>query len=310
MRALCISGGGSMGAWAGGVVEFLKLSNKDWDKFFGTSTGSLMIPLVACDKVAKLKKAYTSISPDDIFSLNPFKVKSVKGGEFRFKLNHINIIKNFIRNGTSTLGDSSNLKQTIKNFLSQEEYQDIIDLKKEVVVSVCNLSTEELEMKSNLNQNYDDFIDWMVASSSATPFMSIVEKNGFDYADGGILRYIPILEAIESGATEIDAIVLMEYDERNRVEKIRNVLHLIGKMIKIFLKNRKEDDTDLKRLSKLVDEDEVIINFYYLPRKITNNPYIFDSNIMSSWWEEAFEFSQNGPTSSYRLRKGRVKKLI
>ena len=39
MRALCISGGGSMGAWAGGVVEFLKLSNKDWDKFFGTSTG-------------------------------------------------------------------------------------------------------------------------------------------------------------------------------------------------------------------------------------------------------------------------------
>ena len=310
MRALCISGGGSMGAWAGGVVEFLKLSNKDWDKFFGTSTGSLMIPLIACDKVSKLKKAYTSISTDDIFSLNPFKIKSVKGGEFRFKLNHINIIKNFIRNGTSTLGDSSNLKQTIKNFLSQEEYNDIIDLKKEVVVSVCNLSTEELEMKSNLNQNYDYFIDWMVASSSATPFMSIVEKNGFDYVDGGILRYIPILEAIESGATEIDAIVLMEHDERNRVEKIRNVLHLIGKMIKIFLKNRKEDDTDLKRLSKLVDEDEVIINFYYLPRKITNNPYIFDSNIMSSWWEEAFEFAQNGPTSSYRLRKGRVKKLI
>ena len=310
MRALCISGGGSMGAWAGGVVEFLKLSNKDWDKFFGTSTGSLMVPLIACDKVDKLKKAYTSITPDDIFLLNPFKIKSVKGGEFRFKLNHINIIKNFIKNGTSTLGDSSNLKKTIKRFLSEEEYQNIINLNKEVVVSVCNLSTEELEMKSNLNNNYEDFIDWMVASSSATPFMSIVEKNGFDYADGGILRYIPILEAIEYGATEIDAIVLMEYDERERVEKIRNVLHLIGKMIKIFLKNRKEEDTDLKLLSKLVDDNEVIINFYYLPKKLTNNPYIFESDIMSSWWQEGFEMSQNGPTISYKLRKGRFKKII
>jgi predicted patatin/cPLA2 family phospholipase len=40
--------------------------------------------------------------------------------------------------------------------------------------------------------------------------MSVVEKNGFDYVDGGLLRFIPLLEAIQSGATEIDAIVLME----------------------------------------------------------------------------------------------------
>lgn len=308
-KALCISGGGSMGAWAGGIVDFLKFSNKNWDLFFGTSTGSLIIPLVACDKIDKLKLAYTSIKPEDIFLFNPFKIKKKKNGEFRFKLDHYNIIKNFIKNGTRTLGDSSNLRSTIKKFLTESEYLEIKELKKEIVVSVSNLTLENLELKSNLEESYEDFIDWMLASASATPFMSLVEKNGCEYADGGIFRFIPIIEAIESGATEIDAIVLMEDNSRERVEKVRNVLHLIGKIIRLFLVSRKNDDTDLKHLAKLVGEEEVIINFYYLPRKITNNPYIFDSSIMSSWWEESFELAQRGPNSTYRLKKGRVKKL-
>jgi NTE family protein len=308
MKALCISGGGSMGAWAGGVVEFLK-SDKDWDIFFGTSTGSLIIPLVAADKIDKLKIAYTSIKPDDIFTLNPFKIESNKNGEFRFKLNHWNIINNFIKNGTKTLGDSNNLRKTISKFLSEEEYE-FIKNNKSVNVSVCNLTTGELEMKSSDIENYSDFIDWVQASASATPFMSFVEKNGFEYADGGIRRYIPIIEAIESGATEIDAIVLMENEEKIRIEKVRNVLHLIGKLINIFLNSRKKEDTDLLKLSKSIKKNkELIINFYYLPRKITNNPYIFDSETMMNWWLEGHKTAQNGPDHIYKLKKNKVKKI-
>lgn len=45
MRALVISGGGSKGAFAGGVAQYL-LQNKgrNYDLFLGTSTGSLLIP--------------------------------------------------------------------------------------------------------------------------------------------------------------------------------------------------------------------------------------------------------------------------
>jgi len=38
--------------------------------------------------------------------------------------------------------------------------------------------------------------------------MSLLEKNGQQYADGGFGCLIPIREAIERGATEIDAIIL------------------------------------------------------------------------------------------------------
>jgi NTE family protein len=45
MRALVISGGGSKGAFAGGVAQYLiEEKNHEYDLFIGTSTGSLLIP--------------------------------------------------------------------------------------------------------------------------------------------------------------------------------------------------------------------------------------------------------------------------
>ncbi|MDA8758559.1 patatin-like phospholipase family protein, partial [Flavobacteriaceae bacterium] len=44
MRALVISGGGSKGAFAGGVAEHLiRVKKKKYDLFLGCSTGSLLI---------------------------------------------------------------------------------------------------------------------------------------------------------------------------------------------------------------------------------------------------------------------------
>jgi len=44
MRALVISGGGSKGAFAGAVAEYLIEEKKfNYDLFFGTSTGSLLV---------------------------------------------------------------------------------------------------------------------------------------------------------------------------------------------------------------------------------------------------------------------------
>ena len=51
MKALVISGGGSKGAFAGGITEFLlKECQEHYDILVGTSTGSLMIPLIALEK--------------------------------------------------------------------------------------------------------------------------------------------------------------------------------------------------------------------------------------------------------------------
>ena len=52
MRALVISGGGSKGAYAGGVAQYLmEVQGKKYDMFLGTSTGSLLIPHLAVNSI-------------------------------------------------------------------------------------------------------------------------------------------------------------------------------------------------------------------------------------------------------------------
>ena len=50
--ALVISGGGSKCAFAGGVTQYLVEETKQqYDLFLGTSTGSLLVPHLALNKI-------------------------------------------------------------------------------------------------------------------------------------------------------------------------------------------------------------------------------------------------------------------
>ena len=70
MRALVISGGGSKGAFAGGVAEqLIRERGIDYDIFVGSSTGSLLIPLLAVGNIDKIKNIYTKVKQADILSL-------------------------------------------------------------------------------------------------------------------------------------------------------------------------------------------------------------------------------------------------
>lgn len=75
-KALVISGGGSKGAFAGGVAQYLmKKEKKEYDLFLGTSTGSLMVSHLAIGMLDELKELYTNVNQESIFSNNPFKIK-------------------------------------------------------------------------------------------------------------------------------------------------------------------------------------------------------------------------------------------
>ena len=91
MRALVISGGGSKGAFAGGVAQFL-LENKKvkYDLFIGTSTGSLLIPHLALGNIDKIHRIYTNVNMGKIFNINPFVVKK-KNGVDVVSINHFNV---------------------------------------------------------------------------------------------------------------------------------------------------------------------------------------------------------------------------
>ena len=69
-RALVISGGGSKGAFAVGVIKRLlkEYPNLNFDTYVGTSTGSLIVPLAAMGKYDVLEQLYSSIKTTDVIN--------------------------------------------------------------------------------------------------------------------------------------------------------------------------------------------------------------------------------------------------
>jgi len=69
-RALVISGGGSKGAFAVGVVKKLLATwpGLEFDILVGTSTGSLITPFVALDELPLVEELYTTQTTDKILT--------------------------------------------------------------------------------------------------------------------------------------------------------------------------------------------------------------------------------------------------
>lgn len=295
MRALVISGGGSKGAFAGGIAEYLiREKGRRYGLFVGTSTGSLLIPLLSIGEISKIKEIYTSVTQSDIFSNCPFIIRR-DGEGFRTRINHLGIVGMFIK-GAKTFGDSSNLRDLIKRILTEKDFHRIRSHFVDVVVTVSNFTTNRVEYKAAKEGTYDDFVDWMWASSNFIPFMSLLEKNGQEYGDGGFADLIPINEAINRGATEIDVIVLKTEKPRTRHKKVRNALELTTRVFDFMLDQIAHDDIAIGKLAGA--EKKVTLNFYHPPELLTENSLVFDPVMMKKWWQQGLDYGRTyQPTS-------------
>ena len=93
MRALVISGGGSKGAFAGGVAEHLiRVQNKKYDLFLGSSTGSLLLSHLALNNISKIKKGFTKVTQESVFDNCPFTIKNINGMQ-TIDIHHFNVLK-------------------------------------------------------------------------------------------------------------------------------------------------------------------------------------------------------------------------
>lgn len=289
MRALVISGGGSKGAFAGGVAQYL-IENKQlhYDIFIGTSTGSLLVSHLALKKVEEIKQVYTNVSQDAIFDVCPFIIKRKQGIE-TIAINHYNVLRNIFK-GSKTFGESHNLKNLIKNNFSKEDFDQLKQSHMDIVITVSNLSINQVEYKSINDFEYEEFCEWIWMSCNYTPFMTLVKKGGCEYADGGLGSMVPIEEAIRRGATTVDAIILQtEITQLNRMPSL-NAFSLLTNMF-AFMLDRIESQNI--RIGKFVASNQnAIINFYYTPTILTTNSLIFEKEKMTQWWQSGFNFAK------------------
>lgn len=300
MRALVISGGGSKGAFGGGVAQYLiEELHHEYDLFLGTSTGSLLITHLAHNKIQKIKDVYTSVNQNSIFSNCPFNIKKDKWGEQQISINHWSVLWNFIK-GSKTFGESYNLKRLIKQSITKEEFEAVKQSSKDVIVTVSNLSLHDTEYKSIKDYSYNDFCDWIWISCNYTPFMSLVHKNGCEYADGGFGSMVPIKEAVERGATEIDVIVLeTEVTYYNKLPS-KNVFSLISNLHDFMVDRIEKQNIAIGKFA--ASHKDAIINLYYTPTVLTTNSLVFNKDKMSDWWQKGFNYAKHKNTELNEIR--------
>lgn len=303
MRALVISGGGSKGAFAGGVAEYLvRHERKEYDLFVGSSTGSLLISHLALGEIDRIKDVFTNVEQKDIFHINPFKIKETHNSEFTVSINHWNTIKSFILKRQS-FGDSKNLRKLIKDTLTIDDYKRLKETHKRVVVSVANLTKYQTEFKSNIDYSYTDFVDWIWASANYVPFMSVLNKHGHEFADGGFGSHTPIQAAIDLGAQEIDVIILeTEFLDRNyepTVNPFESLMRVFGFMTEQIY----YDDLMIGKLKSKARN--VTIRKFHTPYMLTDFPFVFRPELMKKWWKEGFEHARNHNSNSTIIQKER-----
>lgn len=289
MKALVISGGGSKGAFAGGVAQYLiEDQQKTYDMFLGTSTGSLLVPHLAVNDIPKLYDIFTNVQQNDVFSISPF-IQRKKGDREYVSINFISAMLQFAKR-KRTFGESNALRRNIKRNFTKAEFDKIRTTKEDVVVTVSNLTKNRVEYKSIKEFSYEEFCDWIWISCNYIPFMSLAVKDNCEYADGGLGCVIPIREAILRGATEIDAVVLeSENMEGNKVLG-KNPFSLMINLFSYLLDQVEKSDITIGKLA--AKNKNVKLNLYYTPTNLTENSLIFSKKLMVKWWEQGYNYAK------------------
>jgi predicted patatin/cPLA2 family phospholipase len=226
---------------------------------------------------------------DKIFDINPFIIKNKDGIDI-VTINHFSVIWQFLK-GKRTFGESKNLLKLIKSSFPISDFNAILASKTDVVVTVTNISKNEAEYKSIKDCTHSEFCEWTWISGNYIPFMSLVTKNGCEYGDGGFSSLVPIQEAINRGATEIDVIILETETSISKTTIGRNPFSLLIDLFRITLDQVEKHNIAIGKL--IANNNKVKLNLYYTPTKLTNNALIFNKKKMKKWWKQGFEYAQN-----------------
>jgi NTE family protein len=230
--ALVISGGGSKGAFAVGVVRELANSFPDinFDILVGTSTGALIVPMVASEELDLLERLYTTVKTEDII---------IKG----------NIVTRVL--GDVSLFDAKPLGNLLKEYYNEARSNAILQSGKQIYLATVCLQTGKAVYFATQTppivtdyevvklNNVDEFRRAVMASACQPVFMQPIEvKKGSlplrQYVDGGVREYAGIQLAIDAGAEEIFVILHSAGGDEPDEKMFDSSLNVLFKTIDIF----------------------------------------------------------------------------
>jgi predicted acylesterase/phospholipase RssA len=209
-RALVISGGGSKGAFAVGILQRLRIlfPTLHFDIIVGTSTGALIAPLAAVEELDLLEQLYTIHTTENV-------VTKHRIGD---RLNQKSIYT------------VEPLWQLVKKYITDDRYNEIVQSDTDIYVITTCLQTQGVVVFTNnpaparssaytVRSTKDaEHMRLAILGSACQPvFMTPVKidlaylngkEKDYQYVDGGVREYAGIQMAIDQGANEVFCILL------------------------------------------------------------------------------------------------------
>lgn len=287
-RALVISGGGSKGAFAVGVVKRLikEFPNLEFDTYVGTSTGSLIVPLAAMGAYDLLEELYTTQKTENI----------IKKSNLGDRLNQHSIF------------DANPLWELIEQYYTDENYEILQETGRKIYLTTTCLQTSELVVFTNdpnpaTSGTYEvrtlvnaaHFRKAVMASACQPVFMPPIKINKnvdgepnphFQFVDGGVREYAGVEMAIDNGATEVFTILLSTGQKVIFDTEFKTIFPILQQTIDIFTEDVGKNDLIIpsqynealvyidavkKKMLKAGIDDTTVNEFFKIKGK--ENPY-------------------------------------
>ncbi|MFT3981081.1 MAG: patatin-like phospholipase family protein [Ferruginibacter sp.] len=287
-RALVISGGGSKGAFAVGVLKKLIKDYPDlsFDRYVGTSTGSLIVPLAAMGAYDLLEKLYSTQKTENI----------IKKNNIGDRLNQNSIF------------DANPLWKLVEQYYTDDNWNALQQSGKKIYLTSTCLQTSELVVFTNDTnvapakhyevkqlKSADHFRKAVMASACQPVFMPPIKVNkgipgephpDFQFVDGGVREYAGVEMAIDNGATEVFTILLSTGDKVIFDTEFKTIFPILQQTLDIFMEDVGKNDLIIpeqynealvyidavKKKMKRAGIDEATINEYFKIRG-KENPY-------------------------------------
>lgn len=191
-RALCLSGGGSKGAYQVGAIQALLEAGHQWDSIYGISVGAL-------------NAAWLAMSPPEEQAANHAGLRAIWDGVKTsrdiyepwapLKLNYLASL------WKGSLNSGKPLRGLVEKFF---DLQKVRGTGVKLSVGCCSLSTSRYQA---FDQTNDKIMEYVLASSHLPVVFEPLEVDGELWIDGGVRHQIPILDALKDDPEEIDVII-------------------------------------------------------------------------------------------------------
>lgn len=190
MKAIVFSGGGSKGAYEVGVAKRI-LAKQRYDVFCGTSVGALIASFLSQYPSGSEQKGADDLA--DLWS----KIGAHDVYEWWNFLGPLNML------WKPSLYSTAPLRRYIRKNIDAKR---IGSSGKRLRVSSVSILTGERRIWTE--KSGDSIYDGVAASASVPVLFEPTAIDGDLYVDGGIQQNTPLTDAIASGATEIDVVLL------------------------------------------------------------------------------------------------------